>query len=249
MTSPFRWRVVAWWLLGACSVAAGPTGSVGDVPTVPEILDRLVRRSAETARRDQEFEASHSFTLLQVLETRDSSGEVKKREEVSRRHEPGNPVPVELSEVKPKGREHLEVTLTHELLARFRFTYVGTERVNGRDTWVLDFVPAAREPPSRAIRDRIIGRLAGRVWIDVADAETARLEVNLTESVGVVGGVVGSLRHCRFSTERERMPPGHWYTRRLEWFLEARRFLRTKQLEFREERTGVELFPDAIEAR
>ena len=249
MSLPFHLGMVALWFLGAAPVSASPTGTAGAGPTVPEILDRLVRRSAETARRDRDFEARHPFTLVRVMETRDGNGEVRKREEIAHRHEPGGPVAGEFPEAKPKGREPLEVTLNHELLARFRFTHIGNETVNGRDTWILDFTAAGLEPPSRSIRDRVISRLAGRVWIDVADAETARLRLELKDSVGVVGGIVGSLRRFGFSTEREQAPSGQWYTRRLEWMIEARRLLRTKQVEFREERTGVKIIPNTVEPR
>ena len=53
--------------------------------------------------------------------------------------------------------------------------------------------------------------MAGRLWIDETDADTARLEVSLVEPVFLGWfGLLGSLTQCDVSLERQRMPDGVW---------------------------------------
>jgi hypothetical protein len=69
-------------------------------------------------------------------------------------------------------------------------------------------LPVASEVTRRMI-ERSQNRMAGKVWIDEADADTARIEVGLVEPLSLGWfGWLGSLNRCEISLERQRMPDG-----------------------------------------
>src|SRR5690606_7060438 len=65
-------------------------------------------------------------------------------------------------------------------------------------------------PEDGPMADRILARLAGRVWIDAADFELARVEARLQRPLRFWGGLVGSLDELDFDLTRVRLADGTW---------------------------------------
>lgn len=228
------------------------TGLAPGGPAAPD-LDALLRRTIEHVARDREaeeqFQASYAFTRMKVTETRDGSGTLTKRTEeqlVNPRPARETPNPDDDAELdhtdqaaakRPYERRDFKVDAA--LLERFRFTLAGTESIEGRATWVVDFEPASDRLPARSLKDRFINRTAGRLWIDQEEAALTRAEFRLTTPISVAGGLVGALKSCVAHLERQRTPDGLWYPRLVTWRIEGRKFLSTRHMEHRDEITDV----------
>ena len=136
--------------------------------------------------------------------------------------------------------------VTPELLDRYQFAV--TERVvrSNRPTLVLSFKPKEGTLPSNTVHDKLLNRMAGRVWVDEADADTARLVASLVEPVSLGWfGWLGSLTRCELSLERQRMPDGAWINTRMTALMHCRRLTTTLRFRLTEESRGFQ----RVEAR
>ena len=143
------------------------------------------------------------------------------------------------SNVRGKAFEKKDFSLNDDLLGRFEFDLTGRETINGRPTLLLDFKPAKKSLPERNIKDRFINKAAGRVWVDETDYVIAKADVHLTESVNVVGGLVGAVWKFNYSFDRERTSDGLWFTRAVDWHLEGREVILRRAIDYHEGKTGV----------
>jgi hypothetical protein len=215
----------------------------------PPDLNQLVLRAVEFAARDagieEQFKVRYAYLDVQVTETRDAHGELRKRTERTRAHPPvpnpgtadGADAEASEPEVSPAKRpyDRHDFHVDASVLERFQFQYVGAEMRAGRPVWVLDFEPADDAPPARSLPERFLGQTAGRLWIDRAEAALVKATFRLTAPIRVVGGLVGALKRCEVVLEKERTPDGLWYVRRLDWEIEGRKLFTTRRMEHRQE--------------
>jgi hypothetical protein len=248
-------------LLLAFGLAARLAGGMAEpapapAPADPPDLETLLQSAVEHARRDREMEARfrerYAYVRTKLTETLNADGEVKKREYLRREHTPERPEPDPWAEAEPdaarsrRAYERRDVPMSTNLLARFRFTLAGREDIAGRPAWVVDFAPAAERLPAANLIEKFINRMAGRVWIDVAEQYVRRGEFRLTEPVNVVGGLVGALRQCEVFFERTRTADGLWYTHLLTWRIEGRQLWSRRIMAHRETLTEVRPAPGAV---
>jgi hypothetical protein len=129
-----------------------------------------------------------------------------------------------------------EALVTRELLDRFEFEVKERMVVSNRTTLALTFKPKGGALPERTIRDRLLNKFAGTVWIDEADAVPVRLTVGLVEPVSIGWfGVLGSLSQCDLALERRRLPDGLWMNARQVLLIHYRKLTTTKRLRITEE--------------
>lgn len=233
------------------------------LPPLDSILHRVLERVWKEAENDRQFNAQYIYSRTKLTETRNSQGELKKKEAQTTEHNPtiarvdarsrlANSTPQsrpiagksasgtnETSAVRGQAFEKSDFPLNDDLLKRFKFTMAGHETLNDRPTLVFDFVPVSRDLPERTIKDRFINKAAGRAWVDEADAVIVKADLRLTEKLSVAGGLVGALWKFNFKFNRERLPDGLWFTRDTNWHLEGREFFTRKFMDYHEERTNV----------
>jgi hypothetical protein len=130
-----------------------------------------------------------------------------------------------------------EGLLTPELLGRYQFVVEKRVALSNRPTLVLKFKPKEGTLPSNSVTDKFLNRMAGRVWIDEAEADTARIEVSLVEpvSLGFLGWL-GSLNQCEMSLQRQRMPDGMWINTKQSLLIQCRKL--TANLRYRTTEVG-----------
>jgi hypothetical protein len=102
--------------------------------------------------------------------------------------------------------------LTPELVARFDFTLIGHETINGRDAYQVSFQPKDPEPPTHRILDKLLNRLSGTLWIDAQEFEVARADVQLKSEVNLLGGALASLKKLAYTMTRTRVADGIWFS-------------------------------------
>ncbi len=230
------------------------------LPSVATVLKRVARQTEKESDNDRAFNQRYGYTRTKVTEYRNAKGDLKKREEkkianqpsavpaVSRAQPAGPLLEPNMSNeavtdsstnVRGKAFEKRDFSINDDLLGRFEFDLTGRETINGRPTLLLDFKPAKKNLPERNIKDRFINKAAGRVWVDEADYVIAKADVYLTETVNVVGGLVGAVWKFNYSFDRERTLEGLWFTRAVDWHLEGREVVLRRAIDYHEGKTGV----------
>jgi hypothetical protein len=80
-----------------------------------------------------------------------------------------------------KDRED-ELQFVREVADAFNFTFVGIEKLEGRDTYVIDAEPKPGYKPIHKDA-KILTKVRGRIWVDQADAQMAKLDVQFIDTV------------------------------------------------------------------
>jgi hypothetical protein len=263
-----------WLLLGLTTIwlvepraPASPASQLADSnPSVAEILERALAQAQREDEQERAFKRAYFFTRHRVTEFKNADGEIKKRQEKSSQNDPLRHRANDLrkamnSAAGPRARpasdagesetdlrnrqfEKSDFPVNDDLLRRFDFQFVKFETLNGRRTYVLDFLPIQPPAPERKFADKFLNKTAGRVWIDVEDAALARADLRLTKRVNVVGGLAGAVKKFTCLLERERTTEGWWYFRLTEWHLEGREAFVHRVVDSREERTLLRRLED-----
>ena len=132
--------------------------------------------------------------------------------------------------------------VTPELLDRYQFSVNHRIVLSNRTTLVLTFKPKDGDLPVRKIQDRFLNRMAGTIWVDEEDADTARVEAYLLEPVSLGWfGWLGSVTRCQLSLERQHMPDGVWVNTRMALFIQCRKLTTTLRFRTSEESSGFKL--------
>jgi len=220
-------------------------------PPASELLRRVLEQPANHSTNEHLLDARYRYVRSRTLDVRAGDGDLIRRDETRLDHRPGaaagtgedSIVRTDAKGTKGRAYQRTDFAIEEALFARFAFTPAGCDVVAGRPAWVLDFEPASELPPAKDLKDRFLNRIAGRLWIDTEEAVVVRATIRLLSPVGVLGGLVGSVKRCEVLLERERTSAGDWYARRFAWQLEGRKLFARRLMHFHEERTNVALDP------
>jgi hypothetical protein len=75
-----------------------------------------------------------------------------------------------------------ELQFVREAADAFNFTFVGVEKLEGRDTYVIDAEPKPGYKPVHK-QAKILTKVRARIWVDKADAQMAKLDVQFIDTV------------------------------------------------------------------
>jgi hypothetical protein len=220
------------------------------LPALETIIKNAVEHSKKEPENDRLFQQRYEFIRTKVTEYRNGDGELTKREaKASTNHvhavtvarpKPKPTVTTPKAEAKKSDRiDKKDILLNEDLFSRFQFHLIGRNQIAGRSVLVLDFKPANKKLPNNNFKDRFINIAAGRVWMDEEDFALAKADLHLTEKVNFIGGIVGAVAGFRCTLDRERTKDGLWFTRAMDWHLEARVALAHRTIDYHEEKTGV----------
>lgn len=235
------------------------------LPKADDIIKKAVKRSEVEPQNDIDFKQRYYFVRSKLTEIRNMEGELKKSDlRISTNYPPktiavAKPEPQEESAVtsvirSPKDEQMAatggkkavarkfdknQFQFNDELVGRYDFKLIGREVTNGYSLLVLDFAPKKKKLSESGIRDRVVNRVAGRVWVDEREFAIKRCKLHLLESVSIIGGIVGEAQKFDYYFDRERTEDGFWYVRESSWFLEGREILVHRKAEYRESRTEV----------
>lgn len=221
------------------------------MPTAQSVLERVLQR-AEAAGKD-DTESKYTYEKRSVSEDLDSTGKPTRTMEKLYLVRPIQGVSFsrliriqnrELTEQERQAQDKREQdfrrkldekhsraaakedndALSSELIGRYDFKVQKREPLDNRPALVLQFRPKSTRASEKSIEDKVLNRLAGRVWIDEAEAEVARVEVGLTEDLSLGWlGMIGSLQQCDVKIERQRLPDGTWVAKTFEVSLGGRK--------------------------
>jgi hypothetical protein len=145
----------------------------------------------------------------QALSTKDAAKEEAKIQKIidKRKNE---------SESDRKKREEREIKdredsrkFETEVADAYNFKLVGTEPLGGREAWVIDaeprpgFVPQMKE-------SKLLSKFRGRVWIDKADLQLAKLDVECLDTVSFGWFLARFHKGTRITLEQTRINNEVW---------------------------------------
>ena len=111
-----------------------------------------------------------------------------------------------------KEAEKLRRISVSEVLRASKLINPRRERFRGRDMIVFDFEPDPSYDLSKAESMlKLIGKIAGVVWIDEKDKQVARVEASMADNFNIGGGLVAKLKKgSSFMIEAERVNNEIW---------------------------------------
>jgi hypothetical protein len=234
------------WLAGL--LASLPICVSASLETPAELTDPsvIMRRAMERSQALQETPAQppYRYQRFVLTEELDAKGRVVGTKERTalvdaargdKDEEQSSSQTKALSEKgEKKHRTSREIVLEEELLAKYEFVLRGKEHREGRPTYLLTFQPRPKLP-TRQMEDRVLNRLAGKIWIDAAEFEISKLEVWLGEKVTLGWGVIAALYALDFSMERSRTPDGFWLPSGSQGAVRLRQLIDSKSIRWREQ--------------
>jgi hypothetical protein len=240
---------------GICFANAyGATTS--DLPPLQTIIQRVMQTSAMENEEYHVFNQHYTYSREKVTEFYDGSGNLKDRQVRQSTNTPTPQVVVAAPQpaVRPAAYHRAadgpsihgvslgkkEDLLNQDLIKRYTITIAGREMINGRPALVVDFKPASDSLPILNIKDRFLNCVAGRAWVDEGDYVVEKVELHLTQKVSALGGLVGTVSKFTFSFDRDRTTDGYWFTRDLDWHVEAREATYQRKVTHHEEITDVQ---------
>jgi hypothetical protein len=248
------------------SAPASTATSSTALPPLDAVLQRVMQTSAVENAEYHQFNQHYFYTREKVTEFFDNAGNLKSRQDRQSTNDP-TPVSVPLTipvpdpapgpTVRPvdsvkQGQKadppnihgvalgKKEDLMSPDIIKRFKLTMVGRDTINGRPALVIDFEPVSDSLPVLNIKDRFINSVEGRAWIDENDFTLEKVYLHLKQKVSVLGGIAGSVSKFSFSFDRERTPDGFWFTRDLDWHVEAREATLHRVVDHHEEILGVQ---------
>ena len=123
---------------------------------------------------------------------------------------------------KAQGPQQDDVALNEDLIGRYSYDLVGQETINGRSSYVVTYRPRSDDLPIRRRIDRLLNKLAGKVWVDTQDYEIVRLEIHLAGKATMWAGLIASVRKLEGEFEQTRTDEGVWFPLRIQGSLDAR---------------------------
>lgn len=166
-------------------------------------LQRLIQKDDKPL--DAKEAAKEEEKIQKIIDKRknESDEDRKKREE---------------KEVKERedGRKFVR-----EVADAYDFKLVGTEEVGGREAWVIDGEPHPGFEPHMK-ESKFLSKFHGRVWIDKADLQLAKMDIEAIDTVSV-GWVLARIhKGTRVMLEQTRVNDEVWLPRHVTFKVDAR---------------------------
>jgi hypothetical protein len=243
--------------------------AAADVPPLPkaeEVLRRISERAEQTASQAPAYE----YTRTKSLKILDGDRKPEHAEEEVFRMAPQNgklearlltkdgkavsaeeaeKIVAEDNKLRPKGGgrkpgkdDSMSRFLDSETARRFTYETVGEEVIARRPAYVLTFQPRT-DLPARSIEEKVMARVAGRVWVDQEEAEVVRIDSKLTKSLSFALGIIGVLHDVRFSVERRRLENGQWANSGVRFYVHFRQLFATRYIDYEEKVSDFVLIP------
>jgi hypothetical protein len=103
----------------------------------------------------------------------------------------------------------------------YNFTFVDSEMIDGRDAWVIDCEPRPGFEP-RLKDAKVLSKLRGRVWIDKADLQLAKLNLEVIDTASFGWIIARFHKGTRILVEQTRVNDEVWLPRHTEFKLDLR---------------------------
>lgn len=233
------------------------------LPKLEDIIKNAIERGKLEDENDLKFKQQYYFVRDRKTEIRNADGDIKKLKIRISTNTPSativtpeNQAPLpslgtvlpsdqaakansEAPADMPRKLDKNQLQFNLDLVKRFDFKLVGREQTNGYSLLVVDFTPKKTKLPEKGLRDRVVNRVAGRIWVDEREFAVKKCALKLIQNISILGGLAGEAQKFNYTFDRERTADGLWYVRDSSWHLEGRQVLVHREADYREKRSHV----------
>jgi hypothetical protein len=156
-----------------------------------EQVQRLIEKNDKTL--DAKDAAKEEEKIQKVIDKRKNESEAA-REKRERKEE----------KEREQGRQFV-----HEVADAYNFHLVGTESLGERDAWVIDAEPRPGYEPHMK-EAKFLPKFHGRVWIDKADAQWAKMDIECIDTVSLGWFLARIHKGSRIMIEQVRVNDEVW---------------------------------------
>ena len=156
-----------------------------------EQVQRLIEKNDKTL--DAKDAAKEEDKIQKIIDKRknESEGAREKRERNEEKE-------------REQGRQFV-----HEVADAYNFHLVGTESLGERDAWVIDAEPRPGYEPHMK-EAKFLPKFHGRVWIDKADAQWAKMDIECIDTVSLGWFLARIHKGSRIMIEQVRVNDEVW---------------------------------------
>ncbi len=129
-------------------------------------------------------------------------------------------------------KDDADLDLNEDLMSKYRFELIGSEMVNGRPAFVVSFEPKRNDLAVHGRLDRLLNKLAGRLWVDRQDYVIARADMHLAENITAWGGMLASVRKFVARIEQVKVDDAVWLPTYGDVYVDGRILIRSLHVKF-----------------
>ncbi|MBO0720044.1 MAG: hypothetical protein J2P41_04440, partial [Blastocatellia bacterium] len=172
-------------------------------------IRRLIAKNGKPLTAEQEADENKRIEkLIRNIEKKEAEKEKKKKD---------NP--------EEEDFENNKRPTAADILRASKLINPRRERFRNRDVIVFDYEPLPGYKPQKDY-EKLFGKMAGALWVDLADKQVARVEARLVEPYKIGGGLVASVKPGgSFVLEQDRVNNEIWLPTRADLNLGIKVFL------------------------
>ena len=87
---------------------------------------------------------------------------------------------------------------------------IGTEMIGGRAAYLIQLMPDTNHRIKNSTVDRIMNQMLAKIWVDQEDFQVSQIEAKLIKPIGIVVGLVGSIKNIQIQLKQKRLTPQVW---------------------------------------
>jgi hypothetical protein len=111
----------------------------------------------------------------------------------------------------PSDKEKITIVAISPLLEKYSYQIIGRENLWGRPAIKIRFEPIPDRFTDDKISQRILAKTAGFVWVDEREKELMKVAAEITSSVRIGWGILGSINVLRLEYHRRKHDDRHWF--------------------------------------
>ena len=121
-----------------------------------------------------------------------------------------------------KGDANLMVRNIEKHRDKFIPHLIGTETINGRPAYILQFLHDPEKRFKEAMANEVLKHVLIKIWIDQKEFQVAKAEVVLANPLYVIGGLAATVTTFKLTAYQKRLTPEIWTDHRVTTFIEGR---------------------------
>ena len=120
---------------------------------------------------------------------------------------------------------------------------IGTETVNARPAYLIQLKPDTNHKIKNGTVDRIMNQMLTKIWVDQEDFQVSQLEAELIKPIGIVVGLIGSIKTIRVRLEQQRLTPQVWTDLEIDADFDIRILTANYTFKMKSQSTGFKKLP------